>query len=277
MVACSSEGAGIEMTLPRDWLVPEWPAPPWVGAVMSSRAGGISRAPYEWMNVGDHVQDDPVAVAHNRQLLQQAIGAHPIFLQQVHGVDAIALEVPAPVVGRAMQADACYTQIHGVACTIQVADCLPVLVCHARHRIVGAAHAGWRGLAGQQGKGVLEHLLACMRAQCPHADAPGWLAWLGPCIGSRAFEVGSEVRDAFLAVDPQAKQHFFASHTPGKWLADLAGLARQHLAALNVRAIFGNDGSDDWCTCSRPERFFSYRRDGRTGRMAAAVWLRAPG
>lgn len=111
--------------------------------------------------------------------------------------------------------------------------------------------------------------------QCPHADASGWMAWLGPCIGPKVFEVGNEVRNAFLLADPRAKRHFLPSHAPGKWLADLPGLAWQHLAALNVQAVFGNNGSDDWCTFSRPERFFSYRRDGRTGRMAATVWLHA--
>lgn len=123
-----------------------WPAPAWVGAMMSSRSGGVSSAPYDHMNLGDHVQDDPVAVARNRQILQEATGVRSVFLQQVHGVDAIALDEHSPETDRSLQADACYTQANGVACTIQVADCLPVLICHAHHRIVGAAHAGWRGL-----------------------------------------------------------------------------------------------------------------------------------
>ena len=275
MVASSTLQSRSQAAAPHDWLVPMWPAPAWVGAMMSSRSGGVSSAPYDHMNLGDHVQDDSVAVAHNRQILQEATGVRSVFLQQVHGVDAIALDEHSPETDRSLQADASYTQANGVACTIQVADCLPVLICHAHHRIVGAAHAGWRGLAGQQGKSALEQLLRHMRMQCPHADASGWMAWLGPCIGPKVFEVGNEVRNAFLLADTQAKRHFLPSHAPGKWLADLPGLARQHLAALNVQAVFGNNGSDDWCTFSRPERFFSYRRDGRTGRMAATVWLHA--
>ncbi len=264
--------------LPADWLVPQWPAPDWVRAVASSRAGGVSLAPYNSMNLGDHVQDDPAAVARNRQIWQQVAGVSGVFLQQVHGVDVAVLNADSANAAHPIVADACCTQAPGVACTIQVADCLPVLMCHARQRVVGAAHAGWRSLAGHAGQGVLERLLQSMQTLCPAADADGWMAWLGPCIGPQAFEVGDEVRAAFVSAHPQAEACFVAkaeADRPGKWLADLAGLARLRLAVAGVHAVYGNNSTGEWCTFSQPQRFFSYRRDGRTGRMAAAIWLQA--
>lgn len=264
---------------PADWIVPQWPAPAWVRACVSSRAGGVSQPPYASMNLGDHVQDDPAAVAHNRQIWQQATGVPSLFLQQVHGVQVAELNAACVQSAQPIMADASCTQVPGLACTILVADCLPVLICHAQQRIVGAAHAGWRSLAGQQGWGVLEHLMQRLRALCPAASADGWLAWLGPCIGPRAFEVGSEVRAAFVGAQPKAAGCFVAQPAMGgaeqsdKWLADLAGLARLRLAALGIHAVYGNDSSVEWCTFSQPQRFFSYRRNGQTGRMAASIWL----
>ncbi|MDO4795247.1 MAG: peptidoglycan editing factor PgeF [Brachymonas sp.] len=264
---------------PADWIVPQWPAPAWVRALVSSRAGGVSLPPYASMNLGDHVQDDSPAVARNRQIWQQATGVPSVFLQQVHGVEVAELSASSAQGEQPLVADASCTQTPGVACTILVADCLPVLICHAQQRVVGAAHAGWRSLAGQQGRGVLEQLLQHLRALCPAASADGWLAWLGPCIGPRAFEVGNEVRAAFVETQPEAATCFVAqpatgsADQPSKWLADLAGLARLRLAALGVPAVYGNDGSADWCTFSQAQRFFSYRRDGASGRMAASIWL----
>lgn len=272
MVAVPPPSVSFSASLPEGWLVPQWPAPPWVGAVMSSRAGGVSLPPYNSMNLGDHVQDDLAAVADNRQILQGLIQAQPVYLQQVHETDAVYLHADASA-ANSIRADACYTQASGLACTIQTADCLPVLLCHAESRIVGAAHAGWRSLAGRQGQGVLEVLLQAMHTQCPQAGTAGWLAWLGPCIGPNAFEVGEEVRAAFLQTDAQAANCFAPASDTGKWLADLVGLARQRLAALGVHAVFGNDSSSNWCTFSQPQKYFSYRRDGQTGRMAAAIWL----
>lgn len=254
---------------------PAWPAPRWVGAAMSTRAGGQSQPPWSSLNLGDHVGDAPGAVAANRLLWQQACAVQPVYLEQVHGCTVVSLDAPVPA-GRALQADGCFASVPGVGCTVMVADCLPVLVCHAQQRIVGAAHAGWRSLAGVQGWGVIEALLHAMRAALVPASAgdDGWMAWLGPCIGPQAFEVGDEVRAAFVNVQPQAAGCFVAGVRAGKWLADLAALARLRLAAAGVRAIYGNDGTAAWCTFGQPQRYFSYRRDGCTGRMAATIWLR---
>ena len=249
------------------------------------------------MNLGGHVGDDMHQVAQNRARLRDAIHAAPVFLTQVHGTHVIQLGQQATVAmpggprsiaalpevenmqgkqGRhGIQADACITQHPGVACTIMAADCLPVLLTNRHGTVVGAAHAGWRGLAGGPGpekSGVLEAVYRRLR---PLA-AQDILVWLGPCIGRGKFEVGREVRDAFVAQDASA-QTMFRPCGPGKWLADLVGLARQRLRALGIEAIYGNDGGPDWCTASNPSRFFSHRRDavvlGGSGRMAACIWL----
>jgi YfiH family protein len=254
-----------------DWLIPDWPAPSGVRAVFTTRAGGLSAAPYDSMNLGDHVGDLPASVAANRALLRQAIGGHPVFLQQVHGSDVIALDSGTR---DGLQADACLTKETGVACTIMVADCLPVLLAGADGEVVAGAHAGWRGLAGGgSGKGVLESVHAAMKA-----DART-VVWLGPCIGPSAFEVGPEVKGAFEAAHAEAAR-LFTPAGAGKYLADLPGLARLRLRALGITQVYGNDGSDAWCTVRNPSRFFSHRRDagpqgngfGATGRMAACIW-----
>ena len=253
-----------------DWLIPDWPAPAGVRAVFTTRAGGLSAAPYDSLNLGDHVGDLPAKVAANRTLLRQALGSRAVFLQQVHGSEVLALDAATE---DGQQADACVTQETGVACTIMVADCLPVLLASADGTRVAAAHAGWRGLAGQGGQGVLEAVHAAMKA-----DART-LAWLGPCIGPSAFEVGAEVKAAFEAAQPEAASLFVPTGA-GKYLADLSGLARLRLQALGMTRIYGNDGSDAWCTVRNPARFFSHRRDagpggngfGTTGRMAACIW-----
>ncbi|TQN06972.1 hypothetical protein BDD18_0050 [Acidovorax temperans] len=287
--------------LPADWLVPEWPAPAGVQALCTTRAGGVSQGPYASMNLGTHVGDDPQAVQTNRARLQAALGqstpgARPVFLSQVHGTGVAALTASTP---DNTQADACVATEAGVVCTIMVADCLPVLLAHTSGAVVGAAHAGWRGLAGQGGVGVLEsamhalferfHALAltnkaqaaienvASNAESLEAVARGTLAWLGPCIGSQAFEVGPEVREAFCAAGPQYSSCFVPSPTQqGKWLADLAGLARLRLQAMGVTRIYGNDSSAAWCTVTQSARFFSHRRDtallGGSGRLAACIW-----
>ncbi len=244
-----------------DWLVPDWPAPEGVRAVCTTRSGGVSQGALGGLNLGGHVGDAPVNVAANRAQFGAAIGVRPVFLQQVHGTEILPIDAATP---DGAVADACTTVGVGVACTIMVADCLPVLFTDSDGRRVAAAHAGWRGLAG----GVLEGTTAAFGGTRP-------MAWLGPCIGPNAFEVGDEVRTAFVTQSAEADACFRPGPAPGKWWADLPALARQRLRAAGVEAVYGNDGSDVWCTVRNPLRFFSHRRDGGsgpTGRFAAAIW-----
>lgn len=241
-----------------DLLRPDWPAPACVRAVCSTRTGGVSQGRYESLNLGDHVGDQAPAVAENRRRLQGVLGARPVFLQQVHGVEVRVLDATS-VDGDT--ADGCITAGTGLACTIMVADCLPVLFCDAAGRQVAAAHAGWRGLA----VGVLEKTVAMF-------DGDPVIAWLGPCIGPTAFEVGAEVKAVFEAQDAAAVACFRPAGGEGKWLADLPALARRRLAAAGVDAVYGNDGGAAWCTVGNPLRFFSHRRDGVSGRLAASIW-----
>lgn len=280
--------------IPPDWLRPQWPAPAHVHALCTTRTGGHSQPPYDRMNLGDHVGDDPHAVAANRGVLQAALQsvtpqAQAVFLQQVHGTQVVVLE---PGTADGVVADACVSTQPGLACTIMVADCLPVLLTDGAGTVVAAAHAGWRGLAGQGGVGVLEAVFERFSAlrhvhkaqaaiknianEGAGACASQTLAWLGPCIGPQAFEVGAEVRAAFCAHNPAAAP-YFQPHGAGKYLADLAGLARQRLQALGIAHIYGNDSSAAWCTVAQGSRFFSHRRDspvlGTSGRMAACIWI----
>src|SRR5674476_364002 len=245
---------------PMDWLIPQWPAR--VHALCTTRAGGYSSAAYDSFNLGEHVGDKPADVAANRAILEAQIGAQPIFLTQVHGTHIVSL---SGATAQGAQADGCLTAESGLACTIMVADCLPVLLTNQQGSLVAAAHAGWRGLAGQGGHGILEAAVATL-------GAGPILAWLGPCIGPEVFEVGAEVREAFVSHD-QAAHAMFAPLTKGKWLADLQGLARLRLGALGVTQIYGNNGTRPWCTFSNPARYFSHRRDRISGRMAACIWL----
>ena len=241
---------------------PDWPAP--VGAWCSERAGGVSTGPFESLNLGAAVGDDPDAVAENRRRFAAELGgAQPVWLRQVHGhhilrltVDHLAVPLP--------DADAAWTDEPGIACTVMVADCLPVLFAAPDGRAVAAAHAGWRGLAG----GVLDQAVAAL-CEGTGVEPAGLCAWLGPCIGPEAFEVGPEVRAAFEA-DAQHLRYQPRPDGDPRWRADLAGLARARLQGLGLLQISGGH----WCTVSAPSRFFSYRRDGRTGRFAAAVWRR---
>lgn len=259
--------------LPAHWIQPDWPAPPPVKAVMTSRQAGVSAGPWDSMNLGTHVGDVPSHVQSNREHLARLLGRRPVFLQQVHGVTSVKL---SPSIPDGWEADACWTRESGVACAIMVADCLPVLLCAASGQWIAAAHAGWRGLAGQQGKGVLETLMSDLSlAGC---DVSNVLAWIGPCIGADAFEVGAEVLNAFEAGAGDVKA-MFQPQSDGKFKADLAGLARLRLQSMGLTHIHGNDGTPDWCTVSRPDIFFSHRRDSRlfgsSGRMAACIWLDA--
>jgi len=236
-----------------EWIVPDWPAPSNVRALITTRSGGVSTGPYASMNPADHVGDDPQAVVANRALLRAALPSEPFWLKQVHG-DGVAEAGRGPV-----EADACIARAAGQVCVVLTADCLPVLFAAADGSVVGAAHAGWRGLC----TGVLERTVAAMGV-----PAQQILAYLGPAIGPHAFEVGPEVREAFMAQDVSAAAAF-APHANGKYLADLYLLARQRLARVGVTQVYG--GGE--CTYSDTERFFSYRRDGATGRMAALVWI----
>lgn len=261
------------MHWPPSWIVPQWPAPEKVRAVFTSREGGASAPPFDTLNLGDHVRDDPGLVQANRAALARAMGARPVFLQQVHGTHVLVLDGRTP---HGAKADACLTTECGLACTVMVADCLPVLLTDPQGRVVAAAHAGWRGLAGIDGVGVLENTVRGMLEALACEDASGLMAWLGPCIGPAHFEVGDEVRQAFSDAGLEVSSTFRAGHRPGKWMADLPGLARQSLRRAGVPAVYGNDGSLSWCTVHQASRFFSHRRDaGRfasTGRMAACIW-----
>ncbi len=246
------------------WLVPDWPAPSNVRAVCTTRDGGVSLARHESLNLGDHVGDEPAHVAENRKRLHAAIGAQPVFLQQVHGTGVVVLDAAQDPVRDGTAADACTATTVGLACTIMVADCLPVLFTDEAGHRVAAAHAGWRGLAG----GVLEQTAKAFDAR----GAAKVMAWVGPCIGPEAFEVGPEVKAAFEAHAAEAAACFLPAAAPGKWLADLPALARQRLRAAGIGAVYGNDGSDGWCTVANPSRFFSHRRDGVSGRFASLIW-----
>jgi YfiH family protein len=241
-------------------LVPDWPVPAHVRAACTTRDGGVSSGAYASLNLGDHVGDDPQLVARNRAIAERAIRARPVYLKQVHGAsNVIAIDGNTE---DGAEADGCWTSQRGIACTIMVADCLPVLFATDDGSRVGAAHAGWRGLSG----GVVESTVRAMRV-----EPKSLVAWLGPAIGPEAFEVGPEVKAAFEAHDGAASNHF-KPYREGKWLANLPALTRMRLAALGITRVHGNDGSRDWCTVSNPSRFFSHRRDRVSGRFAAAVW-----
>lgn len=265
-----------------------------VRAIMSARSGGLSLPPYASCNLGDHVQDNPLVVAHNRHIFEQAMRAKPMWLTQVHGNRLVRLSHKAADMPGAdglwainpfddlgqPQADGALTTEPGLVCAVMVADCLPVLLAAPEGRGVAALHAGWRGLAGagdMNGHGIVQ---AGVRALCEatQSDPSDLRAWLGPCIGPTQFEVGADVLQGF-GVDPaQADGHprFKPNKlTPsgvsvhGKWLADLPGLARDILTAQGVRHVSGGQ----WCTVSDASRFFSFRRDGVTGRQAAGICL----
>ena len=252
------------MKRPAGWLAPDW-AGGAVGALMTTREGGVSGGPYASMNVGIAVGDDADHVAVNRARFAAACGAAPVFLRQVHGRSVVRVGAADAVRGAALQeGDALFTTEPGIACTVQAADCLPVLFVAPAGRAVAAAHAGWRGLAA----GVLEATVValCAAAGCRPEELQ---AWLGVCIGPRAFEVGADVLEAF-GVDPTcADSNRFRPARAGKWLADLDGLARDRLAGTGVERVSGGG----WCAVEDASRFFSFRRDRITGRMAAAVWI----
>lgn len=249
----------------RPFIEPEWPAPASVLALSTTRQGGCSDAPFESFNLGCHVGDNASVVAANRRMLAGALpsGVAVSWLSQVHG--STALEAQRCTTPPA--ADAQWSRTSGLACAVLTADCLPVLLCSTSGDVVAAAHAGWRGLLA----GVLEATVASM-----NSDPGQLLAWLGPAIGPTAFEVGAEVRNGFLAADTPVEAAAVAAcfdaspNRPGHYLADLYALARLRLQTVGVRRLFGGSA----CTYSDSARFFSYRRDGQTGRMASVILLR---
>jgi YfiH family protein len=245
------------------WLEPEWPAPPGVRALSTFRSGGVSTARYASLNLGDHVGDSLEAVVENRRRLKAAAGlpAEPAWLTQVHGTNVVDLDAAADLgaSGPVGPADAAFTRRRGRVCAILTADCLPIMLAADSGDLVAAAHAGWRGLAG----GVIEATVEALQV------APQRLmAWLGPAIGPEHFEVGAEVREAFVTGDLGAETAF-VPNARGRFMADLSALARRRLAALGVGRIYGGGH----CTYADGDRYFSHRRDGVTGRQATLIWL----
>ena len=241
----------------KHWLVPDWPAPPGVRAFATTRAGGVSTGEFASMNLGLSSGDEPAMVERNRAIVRAELPSDPVYLVQVHGTDVTDLDrLPA---GERPRADAAVTAQRGRVATVLVADCMPLLLCDRGGKRVVAAHAGWRGMSA----GVIENAVAAL--QVPPAEV---IAWMGPAIGPDAFEVGPEVRAAFLAVDPDADGAFRA-HTPGKFMADLYTLARRRLVRMGVECVHGGG----FCTFHERDRFFSYRRVKASGRMGAFVWM----
>lgn len=242
------------------FILPQWPAPAMVKAISTTRTGGCSQAPYDSFNLATHVGDNEAVVSNNRSLLAKLLPAEPAWLNQIHSnmiLDAATLLTPA-------DADGSYTTQSDIVSVVMTADCLPVLVCNKQGTGVAALHAGWRGLAN----GIIEKGLQQL-IQFTQSRPDELLIWLGPAIGPEAFEVGEEVRDRFMQQNPASQNSFISASTPGKWLADIYKLAKLSLSQLGVENIYGGD----YCTYMQAERFFSYRREGKTGRMASLIWI----
>ena len=252
------------MSLIDSFIIPEWPAPPNVRAVVTTRVGGVSVAPFDSFNLAFHVNDNAVAVVENRRKLLTALNeiapcGPPQWLQQVHGTEVVdAFSEPKIRAQNVPEADAVTTTHRGLPCVVMTADCLPVFFSDRNGNRVAVAHAGWRGLCN----GILENTLARF------TNPAEVMCWLGPAIGANAFEVGADVRDAFMKVDKSAASAFVAKAN-GKYYADIYELARQRLVKAGIGMISGGE----MCTVSDSERFYSYRREQTTGRMASIIWL----
>lgn len=242
-----------------DFIIPDWPAPANVHALQTTRQGGVSLVPYCSLNLGSHVQDDPIHVAHNRQLLSQFVPSEPVWLNQVHGTNV----VDAANADCVPDADASFTTRRNAVCVTMTADCLPILLCDKAGTVVASVHAGWRSLCD----GVIEATVRKMPV-----DSNQLMAWLGPAIGPEAFEVGSEVRAQFLEKNTHAELAF-KPQGGDKWLADIYKLATQRLNNIGVSQLYGGGQQEAYCTFTDEQRFFSFRRDNLTGRMATLVWL----
>ncbi|HSH97719.1 MAG: peptidoglycan editing factor PgeF [Methylophilaceae bacterium] len=239
-----------------NFIIPNWPAPANIKALQTTRTGGLSQDPYSSLNFGDHVGDDALAVARNRQLLNPFVPTEPLWLKQTHSTIA----VNAALTSCLPEADAAYSKQKNVVCAVMTADCLPILLCDEAGTKVAAIHAGWRGLLD----GVIERTIKALEI------APqNLLVWLGPAIGPTAFEVGRDVYDGFVEHDADSVKAFAQQNTRDKWLADIYQLARLRLTNLSVTKLYGGD----YCTHSDQKRFFSFRRDGDTGRMATLIWF----
>ena len=251
-----------------DFITPNWPAPKNVHALQTNRHKGHSHSPFDSLNFGMHVNDNPMHVAQNRQLLSEHLPSEPVWLNQTHSITV----VDAANTTCLPNADASFSTKKNVVCVVMTADCLPVLLCDKAGTIVIAVHAGWRGLCD----GAIEASIdkACRAAQIMPADL---MAWLGPAIGPNAFEVGAEVRDQFIMQDGQAeaafKPHKNDNQEQNKWLANIYQIAAQRLNNCSVSQVYGGGIESDFCTFTQKEQFFSYRRDGVTGRMASLIWL----
>jgi YfiH family protein len=253
----------IQSKFMNNWIVPDWLAPSNIKTLFTTREGGVSinstNGDYASLNLAAHVGDDFENVAYNRALLRLHLPAEPIWLKQVHGVLPVWVD---DIVTAVLEGDAALCRKPGTVCAVMVADCLPIFLCDIEGRAVGVIHAGWRGLAG----GIIEQSVAAMQVM-----PVSLIAWLGPAIGPRHFIVGADVYDAFIQHDRQAGQAFTPSNNnyQKKWLVDIFLLARQRLEEIGLTKIYGGE----ICTFSDPMRFFSYRRDGKTGRMAALIWI----
>jgi polyphenol oxidase len=241
-----------------DFIQPNWPAPANVKSLQTTRVGGISVGPYSSLNLGAHVGDNQVFVEHNRQLLAPYLPSSPVWINQVHGIGVINAASSSGL----QDADASYSKLANVVCATMTADCLPVLLCDTKGTVVSAVHAGWRGLCD----GVIE--AAVHEMAVPASEV---LAWLGPAIGPQSFKVGDDVRTQFITIDPRASLAF-KPHSD-KWLCDIYLLAKQRLQSIGVSQIYGATINIEFCTYSEVDRFYSFRRDNVTGRMASLIWL----
>lgn len=244
-----------------EFIKPNWPAPPNVKALQTTRSGGVSHGPYHSLNLGAHVNDDAIAVAKNRQLLSANIPSEPVWINQVHGVEVIDAAISSCL----QNADASFTTRPNVVCVAMTADCLPVLLCNKSGTVVAAVHAGWKGLCD----GVIEAAIHKMKV-----SSEDILVWLGPAIGPNAFEVGDDVREQFIAKDSQATLAF-KPHKK-KWLCNMYLIAKQRLNKLGVEQIYGAGVNENFCTFTDEARFFSFRRNNVTGRMASLIWIESP-
>lgn len=241
------------------FIQPNWPAPKNICAIQTSRQGGFSQAPYDSFNLAMHVGDDAMTVAKNRQLLNPFLPSEPVWMNQVHGITVLDAAKSSCL----ENADASFSRQKNVVCVTMTADCLPLLMCDKNGTVVAAAHAGWRGLCD----GVIEATIEKMAV--PPEDI---LVWLGPAMGPESFEVGEEVRQAFLTHDAQAEKAFKKLNAE-KWLCDLYALAKQRLNAIGIQQIYGASINENFCTFQQQDQFFSFRRDQTTGRMASLIWL----
>jgi polyphenol oxidase len=251
-------------------LIPNWPASPQIGAVCTTRAGGVSKAPFDSLNLGRYVNDEAVAVSENRARVRALLPAEPVWLKQVHGTRV--WDADRAHTDEIIEADAAVTTESNRVLTVMAADCLPVLIRGPEGKVIGAAHAGWRGLVG----GVLENTVDAMQAKTGLSDGGQYRAWLGPAIGPRAFEVGEEVLAAFhdhgqkQGLPVPAEAFMAIDGKPGKYWANLYQLARQRLLSKGLTHINGGE----FCTVRDQTDFFSHRRDGLSGRFAAFIWRR---